>query len=74
MNKSWGNGFVARAEFIMNYCRQMNNKTTNEEIETEETNEITVEFTNDNKAVEITNDNNAVETNEVVTEVDDLDI
>lgn len=65
MNKSWGNGFVARAEFIMNYCRQMNNKTTNEEIETEETNEITVEFTNDN---------NAVETNEVVTEVDDLDI
>jgi hypothetical protein len=74
MNKSWGNGFVARAEFIMNYCRQMNNKTTNEEIETEETNEITVEFTNDNNAVETTNDNNAVETNEVVTEVDDLDI
>lgn len=21
MNKSWGNGFVARAEFIMNYCK-----------------------------------------------------
>lgn len=74
MNKSWGNGFVARAEFIMNYCRQIDNKTTNEEIEPEETNEITVEFTNDNNAVETTNDNNAVETNEVVTEVDDLDI
>ena len=65
MNKSWGNGFVARAEFIMNYCRQIDNKTTNEEIETEETNEITVEFTNEE---------NINVTNEVVTEVDDLDI
>ena len=65
MNKSWGNGFVARAEFIMNYCRQIDNKTTNEEIETEETNEITVEFTKEE---------NINVTNEVVTEVDDLDI
>lgn len=65
MNKSWGNGFVARAEFIMNYCRQISNKTTNEEIETEETNEITVEFTKEE---------NINVTNEVVTEVDDLDI
>ena len=65
MNKSWGNGFVARAEFIMNYCRQISNKTTNEEIETEETNEITVEFTKEE---------NTNVTNEVVTEVDDLDI
>lgn len=65
MNKSWGNGFVARAEFIMSYCRQISNKTTNEEIETEETNEITVEFTKEE---------NINVTNEVVTEVDDLDI
>lgn len=65
MNKSWGNGFVARAEFIMNYCRQINNKVTNDEIETEETNEITVGFTNEE---------NINETNEVVTAVDDLDI
>lgn len=65
MNKSWGNGFVARAEFIMSYCRQISNKTTNEEIATEETNEITVEFTKEE---------NTNVTNEVVTEVDDLDI
>ena len=32
MNKSWGNGCVARAEFIMNYSRKMDLRTTNEEI------------------------------------------
>lgn len=64
MNKSWGNGFVARAEFIMNYCRQISNKVTNDD-STEETNEVIVDFTNEEN-IEITN--------EVVTEVDDLDI
>ena len=64
MNKSWGNGFVARAEFIMNYCRQISNKVTNDD-STEETNEIIVNFTNEEN-IEVTN--------EVVTEVDDLDI
>ena len=64
MNKSWGNGFVARAEFIMNYCRQISNKVTNDD-STEETNEVIVNFTNEEN-IEVTN--------EVVTEVDDLDI
>ena len=64
MNKSWGNGFVARAEFIMNYCRQISNKVTNDD-STEETNEVIVDFTNEEN-IEVTN--------EVVTEVDDLDI
>lgn len=50
MNKSWGNGFVARAEFIMNYCRQIATNVV------EDTNEVEVNFTNDN------NDDNTVET------------
>lgn len=48
MNKSWGNGFVARAEFIMNYCRQM---ATNA-VAPEETNEVVVNFTNEDNEVE----------------------
>jgi hypothetical protein len=62
MNKSWGNGFVARAEFIMNYCRQMDMRTTNEEIP-EETNEVEVDFSTPQN----TND-------EVVSEWDDIDM
>ncbi len=65
MNKSWGNGFVARAEFIMNYCRQIANKVTNEE-EIEDTNEVVVNFTKEETAPEVTE--------EIVTECDDLDI
>lgn len=62
MNKSWGNGFVARAEFIMNYCRKMDMRTTNEEIP-EETNEVEVDFSTPQN----TND-------EVVSEWDDIDM
>ena len=62
MNASWGNGFVARAEFIMNYCRQMDMRTTNEEIP-EETNEVEVDFSTPQN----TND-------EVVSEWDDIDM
>lgn len=62
MNASWGNGFVARAEFIMNYCRQMDIRTTNEEIP-EETNEVEVDFSTPQN----TND-------EVVSEWDDIDM
>jgi hypothetical protein len=66
MNKSWGNGFVARAEFIMNYCRQIVNKATNDEEQYEDTNEIEIDFTNDNNATE--------NTNEVETIWDDFEI
>lgn len=62
MNASWGNGFVARAEFIMNYCRKMDMRTTNEEIP-EETNEVEVDFSTPQN----TND-------EVVSEWDDIDM
>lgn len=62
MNKSWGNGFVARAEFIMNYCRKMDMRATNEEIP-EETNEVEVDFS----TPQDTND-------EVVSEWDDIDM
>lgn len=62
MNKSWGNGFVARAEFIMNYCRQMDIRTTKEE-KPEETNEVEVDFSTPQN----TND-------EVFSEWDDIDM
>ena len=62
MNASWGNGFVARAEFIMNYCRQMVTNTTNDK-EPEYTNEVEVDFSTPQN----TND-------EVVSEWDDIDM
>lgn len=62
MNASWGNGFVARAEFIMNYCRQMATNTTNDK-EPEYTNEVEVDFSTPQN----TND-------EVVSEWDDIDM
>ena len=62
MNASWGNGFVARAEFIMNYCRQMDIRTTKEE-KPEYTNEVEVDFSTSQN----TND-------EVVSEWDDIDM
>ena len=62
MNASWGNGFVARAEFIMNYCRQMVTNTTNDK-EPKYTNEVEVDFSTPQN----TND-------EVVSEWDDIDM
>ena len=62
MNASWGNGFVARAEFIMNYCRQMATRDTNDK-EPEYTNEVEVDFSTPQN----TND-------EVVSEWDDIDM
>jgi hypothetical protein len=62
MNASWGNGFVARAKFIMDYCRQMETKTTKEK-EPEYTNEVVVDFSTPQN----TND-------EVVSEWDDIDM
>ena len=65
MNASWGNGFVARANFIMRYCRQMVNRVTNDKEVPEETNEIVVNVTKD-KEPQVTNE-------EVETLWDDFD-
>ena len=65
MNASWGNGFVARANFIMRYCRQMVNRVTNDKEVPEDTNEIIVNVTKD-KEPQVTNE-------EVETLWDDFD-
>jgi hypothetical protein len=65
MNASWGNGFVARANFIMRYCRQLVNRDTNDKEVPEYTNEIIVNVTKD-KVPQVTNE-------EVETLWDDFD-
>lgn len=59
MNASWGNGFVARANMIMNYCKNIN---ATKDKETQATNEVEVDFSTSQS------------TKEVETAWDDLDI
>jgi hypothetical protein len=70
MNASWGKNFPALAAFIMDYCRQIDNKT-NDEIDLEDTNEIIIDTHKNTTVVNTT----AVEnTEDIVTAWDDIDI
>jgi hypothetical protein len=70
MNASWGKNFPALAAFIMDYCRQIDNKT-NDEIDLEDTNEIIID-THKNTAV--VNTTVVENTEDIVTAWDDIDI
>ena len=70
MNASWGKNFPALAAFIMDYCRQLNNKT-NDTIDLEDTNEIIIET---HKNATVVNTTAVENTEDIVTAWDDIDI
>ena len=70
MNASWGKNFPALAAFIMDYCRQLNNKT-NDTIDLEDTNEIIIET---HKNTTVVNTTVVENTEDIVTAWDDIDI
>lgn len=70
MNASWGKNFPALAAFIMDYCRQLNNKT-NDTIDLEDTNEIIIET---HKNASVVNTTVVENTEDIVTAWDDIDI
>jgi hypothetical protein len=70
MNASWGKNFPALAAFIMDYCRQIDNKT-NDEIDLEDTNEIILETP---KTATVVNTTAVENTEDIVTPYDDIDI